>query len=384
MRRLKILFIAGWYPRKDNPVAGIFVREHAKAVSLYNDVTVLYVRRIHCFTRKHCEITDTVEEGIRTIRITYTKSRIPKTATLLYVWHVFQGFRTLVKEGWRPDIIHAHVYTSGVPAVIISRLFRVPLVMTEHSSAFPRKLLPKRTLKEARFAMRRAKIILPVSEALKAGIESYGIKNTFRVVPNVVDTNLFHPDDQIKKDANIKRILLVASLSPVKGVPYLLESLSILKAKRTDFVLDIIGDGPNRKEYEELSVRLGISDNVRFRGIKTKQHIAEFMRKSHFFVLSSLWENLPCVLIEALASGLPIIATQVGGIPEILNKEAGILVPPKDPNALAKSLDYMLEHTQDYSPEQISRFARERFSYEAVGKTLEIIYKEIAYEKANR
>jgi len=141
------------------------------------------------------------------------------------------------------------------------------------------------------------------------------------------------------------------------------------------------GDGPNRSEYEELTNKLGLRDIVSFHGLKTKQEVAEFMRQCDFFVLSSLWENLPCVLIEAMASGLPIVATKVGGIHEIINEKVGVLVPPKDVKALTEAIDHMLDHYQDYSAREIAEYAFDRFSYEAVGRQLNEIYKELIANK---
>lgn len=373
---MKILFIAGWYPRKENPVGGIFVREHAKAVSLYNDVVVLFARQVDSFRNNHCEQSDKIEHGIRTIRKRYRKP-LPKTQTLVYVYHILRMFRKFLKEEWKPDIIHAHICRAGIPAVIIGKLFRIPVVITEHSSAFPRRLLSKKVIKKVKFSMDRAHMILPVSNALRKGIESYGIKNRFQIIPNVVDTNLFHPDGQIKKDINVKRILLVALLTPIKGVPYLLWALHILKKKRNDFFLDIVGDGPNREEYERLSVELGIDDKVCFHGIKSKQEVAEFMRKGHFFVLPSLGETFGVVLIEAMASGLPIIATQVGGIPEIVNEKLGILVPSKDPEALAEAIENMLDHFHEYPVDRLAEHAQQTYSYEAIGRMLNKVYIQI-------
>jgi glycosyltransferase involved in cell wall biosynthesis len=175
----------------------------------------------------------------------------------------------------------------------------------------------------------------------------------------------------------VKRILLVALLSPVKGIPYLFQALLKLKKKRNDFFLDIIGDGPNRKEYESLALTLGINDKVCFHGVKSKQEIAEFMGKSHFYVLPSLSETFGVVLIEALASGLPVIATNKGGPNEIITKDVGILIPPKDANGLAEAIDNMLDHHMDYSPEKISQYAKDNFSCETVGKTLDDIYRKV-------
>jgi glycosyltransferase involved in cell wall biosynthesis len=225
-------------------------------------------------------------------------------------------------------------------------------------------------------------MILPVSESLRKSIWSYGIKNRFQIVPNVVDTNLFHPDGRREKYLTNKRILLVALLNPKKGIPYLFRALQILKKKRNDFFLDIVGDGPSRKEYEMLAVELGISDKVYFHGLKSKQEIAQFMRKSHFFVLPSLLETFGVVLIEALASGLPVITSNIGGPNEIINKEVGLLIPPKDEHALVNAIDNMLEHHKNYSPEKISQYAKDKFSCETVGKKLDDIYKNLLGEQS--
>ncbi len=378
-KRLKILHIAGWYPSKENPVAGVFVREHVKATALYNDVVVLYSegidRKIHGFYK----IDDNLEDGIRTLRLRHRKSPIPKTSYFIYLWGMFATFRKLLREGWRPDVIHAHVYSAGVPAVLISKRYGIPVVITEHSSEFPRRRITRINRLKAKFAFERASLVCPVSENLRKHTESYGIHARFQVVPNVVDTSLFSPNsnptDEVQEGR--KHILVVALLSPVKGVPHLLEALALLNEKRHDFVLDIVGGGPNRNEYEEQVRNLGLQGIVRFHGLKTKPEVAGFMQQCDFFVLPSLFETFGVVLIEALACGNPVIATNIGGPNEIVTEDVGMLVPPGNSGALAETIDYMLDHYRDYSASEVTKYALERFSYEAVGKQLSNIYRSV-------
>ena len=383
MEKLKVLFVAGWYPSEKNPVAGVFVREHAKAVSLYNEVVVLYSEGIDRSVRSIYHIEDNMEDGLRTLRIRYRKSPIPKTSYFIYLWSMFAAFRKLIRDGFKPDVIHAHVYSAGVPAVLLGKRYDIPVVVTEHSSEFPRRRINRINRLKAKFAFENASIVCPVSENLKRHIESYGIRAQFQVVPNVVDTSLFSPNNSASNEVQEerKRILLVALLSPVKGVPCLLEALASLKEKRTDFVLDIVGDGPIRPAYEEMAHALGLSDVICFHGLKTKTGVAAFMEQSDFFVLPSKWENLPCVLIEAMACGLPIVATKVGGISEMISKKVGVLVPPKDVEALAEAIDYMLDHYQEYASEEIVRYVKTRYSYEAVGERWDRIYKKLIESK---
>ena len=377
-RRLKILFLPSRYPSEENRVTGVFIREHAQAVALNNDVIVLYNEGAGKHVKGLYEIvSDKTEDGIRTMRIRHKKSSIPKTSNFIYLcWSVFKAFYKLMREGWRPDIIHAHVYSAGVPAVILGKIYKLPVVITEHSSAFPRRMLGKLGIFKARFAMNRAQILLPVSQDLKESIKSYGIKNRFQVIPNVVNTEVFYPSTSQHRSEK-KRILLVALLSPVKGLPYLLQALAQLKEKRRDFVLDIVGDGPNRQEYEDLTEKLGLGEMVRFHGLKSKPEVAEYMRQCDFFVLPSLWENLPCVLIEAMASGIPVIASDVGGIKEIINENLGLLISPKNTDALEKAIEHLLDDCTNYSPEKIAKYAKGKFSYEAVGRQLDAIYREV-------
>jgi len=271
------------------------------------------------------------------------------------------------------------VYSAGFPAVLIGKLYGLPVIVTEHSTAFPRGLIRGLEKLKAKFAFERADLVCPVSESLRRSIESYGIRARFQVVPNVVDTSLFYPaeDKGYAREDSKKRLLLVALLDPKKGVPYLLEALARLKEKRNDFVLDIVGDGPNRAEYEELTRKLGLQDIVRFHGLKSKQEVAEFMRKADVFVLPSEWENLPCVIIEAMASGLPIVATTVGGIPEMVNDKIGLLVPPGNSEVLAEAIDYMLDHYQNYDSNEVANYARARYSPEAIGELLRQFYKTL-------
>lgn len=379
---LKILFLPGWYPSEKNLIYGIFVREHAIAASLYDDVIVLYNER----GDKKCKqlwkvFSDQKEEGIRTVRIRHKELLIPKISYFIYLYSIIMSFHNLIKKGWRPDVIHVHGLSAALPGVILGMLYHLPFVITEHWSGFPRHSLRFIDKIIAKFSMNKAKLILPVSKDLGEAIKSYGIKNKFEIIPNVVNTQLFRPNvnkSSVSKDNNKKKgIILVASLTPIKGIPYLFKALAKLKEKRQDFILNIVGDGTFKNEYEELSDVLALTNFVKFHGLKTKDELAEIMRGCVFFVLPSLWENLPCVLIEAMASGLPVIASDVGGVGEIINETNGILVAPKDINSLETNINYMLDHYQNYSSEKLFEYAENNYSYETVGKYLHNIYAKI-------
>jgi glycosyltransferase involved in cell wall biosynthesis len=383
-KKLKILFLPGWYPSEKNEVYGIFIREHAKAVSRYDDVIVLYNEGgDRKFKRLWKVFSDKQEEGIRTIRIKHKDFAVPKISYFIYLYSIFVSFHRLVKTEGKPDIVHAHTLSAVLPGVILGKIYKIPVVVTEHWSGFPRRAMRFSEKMIAKFVMNKARLILPVSKDLAKTIKSYGIKSKIEIIPNVVNTALFHPQfnkrNHSKNNNKIKKILLVASLTPIKGIPYLFKALAKLKEKRQDFVLNIVGDGPLRKEYERLADGLALAHIVKFHGLKTRVELAEIMRNCDFFVLPSLWETFGCVLIEAMASGLPLIATDVGGVSEIISERVGILVTPKDIKSLATNINHMLDHYQNYSSEALFEIAKNNYSYETVGKNLNKIYRQIKY-----
>jgi glycosyltransferase involved in cell wall biosynthesis len=140
--------------------------------------------------------------------------------------------------------------------------------------------------------------------------------------------------------------------------------------------LDIVGDGPARAQYERQAEELGIASRVLFHGIRDKKEVATFMQRADLFVLASAWENLPCVVIEALACGLPVVATAVGGIPELVCSRDGRLVPPGDPGALASALAEVLAARDRFDSSDIARRAQ-RFAPDRIGEAIDAVYQEI-------
>lgn len=356
---------------------GVFVQEHARAISGYCDVVVLYGQPAHKrIAGLYTVDSDMQEEGIRTVRLLYRSPHRPLFAFLSYVLSIFGGFRYLSQTGFQPNVLHAHVFDAGVAAVLVGKVNHIPVVITEHWSGFPRGLLSPRVAILARFAFQQAYRVLPVSKALQEGIERYGIRAHFTIVPNVVDTNLFAPSPVSREPPVCKRLLFVGSLISIKGVPTLLQALGHIGQQRQDWRLDVVGDGEQRADCERMAADFGIANQISFHGYQPKREVAALMQQVDLFVLPSLWENLPCVLLEAIASGLPVVSTAIGGIPEIVDQNIGILVPPGDAVALAKALSHMLDTIESYDRFTIAQYGQ-RYSFAEVGRTLTTIYQGI-------
>ncbi len=387
MKRLKVLFITTWYPTRENPVGGVFVREHAKAVNRYDDVVVIHSTgrppRTKGFWSMEKETDESLTESITTFRLHYRRFPIPKTNYLNNLFCVlkifdniwfFKAFDLILSLGFRPDIIHVHHYDAGIPCIFIGKTQHIPVVITEHSSTFPRRMLSRLEIIKAKLIFRNAALVFPVSYALQKGIEDYGIRGNFEVVPNAVDTSVFYSPAPPKRISNPKKILFVGLLVPVKGISILFQALAQLRQRRDDWQLDIVGDGPFREEDERLADSLGLAPKVTFHGLKTKGEVAGFMREADLLVLPSIWENLPCVVIEAMASGLPIVSTLTGGIAEIVNSGGGILVPPANPGELSNAIALVLQRIDEFDRVAICQKAQE-YSLERVGASLHSLYE---------
>jgi glycosyltransferase involved in cell wall biosynthesis len=176
-------------------------------------------------------------------------------------------------------------------------------------------------------------------------------------------------------------VLNVASLHDKKGHDHLLQALAIVLRDRAGVELEIVGDGPRRPELELLAESLDLGRHVRFLGLRNRYEIAELMRRVDVFVLPSLWENAPHVIIEALASGLPVVATDVGGVSELLDGTGFGLVAPGDPDALAQALVQACRQRGDHDPAALAEHARERFGQEAVGRRWTDLYSRVLSER---
>jgi glycosyltransferase involved in cell wall biosynthesis len=168
----------------------------------------------------------------------------------------------------------------------------------------------------------------------------------------------------------------VARLEPAKDIPTLLRAFALLDDK--DILLKIVGRG-DVEPLSSLARDLEILDRIEFLGEQSKARISELMRESSVFALPSLWENSPCVIGEALCCGLPVVATDVGGVSELMTQADGRLIPPSQPELLAQVLDEILGNPQQFDARVIAENAQARFSYEAIGDQLDEVYREVVY-----
>jgi glycogen(starch) synthase len=372
---MRVLFITTNWPTDASPVNGIFVREHALAAATRCEIAVVHLQREAGRSGLY-EIAP-AEEPLRVLRARYRRFGRP-LSYVAFATGTAAALRRLRREGFEPDVLHASSFLSAAAALGPARILRKPLVYTEHWTVFipenPGRLSPLQR-RIARLALTRSDVVLPVSEDLLAALARIAPRACFRVVPNAVDECLFYPSDAPRPDGPAR--LLAAGLmhGERKGFDLLLEAAARLRTVRDDFRLDVLGDGENRGKYEALSRGLGLDGVVTFHGLRPKAEVADAMRSSDLFVLTSRFENNPCVVIEARASGLPVVATSVGGVPEVVPPEAGVLTEV-DPERIAAAIGDALDRLGEFDRRSIARRARERYGRDHVGSELAEVYEE--------
>jgi len=371
--RLRVLVVPKWYPWPDRPVFGLFCREHARALATRHDVVVLASLATPHPRFKAFALEDAVEDGIRTLRVRYRRPFLRPAAMGFQLLGMLVALRRLRRDGWRPDVVHAHVFEAAPPALVLGGLSRAKVAITEHYTGFGRGLVTGYDRFLARVAFRQADVVGAVSEELAGRLRQLAPGARVKVVPNTVDTDVFYPSSQPRGQGTPARLLNVADLAEKKGQRVLLEAL----AKLPGATLEIAGEGPERGPLERLARELDIADRVTLLGAQPPERIAELMRSADLFVLPSFHENLPVVLIEAQASGLPAVATSVGGVPELVDAAAGAVVAPGDPDALAEAIRTTLARSDRHDAAALAARAADRFGYTAVCDRWTLIYRDV-------
>ena len=382
--RKHIIFLARWYPHRYDPMFGLFVQRHAEAAALFNDITVIYChacerQQDNKTTRqqaKKFEIVRTNENNVDTIRVYYKKPK-NKIQSLLRIYRANMMALKLCKK---PDLIHVHVLTRlGVIAWIQKILHKTPYIITEHWSRYlPGNDFSGFLRKTAcKLVVRNAKTVTTVTENLATAMKNHGLKNdNYVVLPNVVNLDMFHINQKCTDAINhVPTIIHISCFEDKsKNISGLLESLKIIDDKGIDFQCKLIGEGMDLDLMKEKAKELLLINKVSFTGLLQGQALANELSSGDFLVLSSNYENMPVVILEALASGLPVVSTNVGGIKEMIDDTKGILVEPRNKEALAEAMIKMIETHKNYDANYLRNSVIEKYGYESVGRFLDSIY----------
>lgn len=379
---LNVLFLNSWYPNKVLSHNGNFIQQHAKAVSLLANVYCLHAMSID--QEKKFEISIVKNEGIVEV-VVYYKKVVNDGLFALFEKKKRQhaaylkGFQEILKICKSIDIVHLNVvFPAGFFAMFLKTKYKIPFVITEHSTVFLETNRETYNIVQRYYIRKitnKAGVICPVSEDLKKAMRRHGVQGDFQVIPNVVNTSFFR--FQKEKPCLSYQILHVSSLKEEhKNVKGILNVVRVLHEKRKDFKFTIIGDG-DLNSVRDYMKEIGMDESIcELVGKSSLEFVAKKMRESNVFLLFSNYENSPCVISEALVCGLPVVASDVGGISEMLDESNGVLVPAQNELILLKALNQVLETLDNYDNKAIAKKAVARYSYENVAKQFINIYQK--------
>ena len=368
---MKALYLSEWYPHRYDAMAGLFVQKHAIAVAGQGvDVCVLYLH--HDTQIKQLEITDNTHDGIREVIVYYPKG---------YLAALRKGWKYVQSKWGRPDVCQLNVITKNVLLPLwLKWRYKTPYIIIEHWSGY----LPENGQYQqssrlhhflARIAVKHASQVLTVSQRLTECMQACGLQHPrYGHINNVVE-DFFFGRRAVARKGEIRLLHVSCFDERAKNVCGLLRAVKQVAEKRKDFTLTIVGTGIDFEAVKAVAESLGLTKGiVTFTGELTPAEVAEQFEQADVFVMNSNFENAPVVLSESLATGTPIIATRVGGIPEMVPAHCGCLVSPRNDSELAKTIDFMLDHYSDFDPTAI-RTEGQQYSFAAVGQTLKKIYQ---------
>ena len=382
-----ILFISSWYPNRSNPTHGIFNRYFAEAAALYNRVSVIHVSSEENL-KEEFDIRESEFQGVSIIHVYYRKiqENWPLLSKLLKRQRYLQAFdmayQLLLKKGTPPSLIHLNVVLpAGLGALHLAKKHGLPMVVNENWSGYceadgnykslTQKLMTSKILGAA-------KVIMPTSHFLKEAMMKHGLKGDYRVVPNVVNVHRFTPSQRVAD--NTIQLLHISSLTDrEKNVSGLLRAFAKAVKQLPSLRLTVVGDGPERADHERLMQQLGLANTVHFSGRLIDEALTAALRDCDALVMFSHFETFCLVIVEAFATGKPVITSAAGAIPSYMQPQLGILVPPGDENALAQAMIDFAGTRATFNSDVIRRFAVEHFSYEQVGSQLSNIYAEVLH-----
>ena len=360
---MKVLSVSHMFPNKLKPNYGIFVKERLKSIAIKVDVSVVapvpflpmpsVVR-----SKKHAQKIPPREvfDGLQVHHPRYLV--IPRVCKyldgFLYYKSMNSFFLNMIMSD-STDLLDFHwIYPDAYAGLKWAKLLNKKIVMTirgNESICYFEKSLRKKMLIQT---LKSADHIISVSSDMKQKVVGeYGVDgNKVTVISNGIDSGKFRPIDKVealkkcKLDFGKKHILSLCRLSEEKGLEHLLKAFSLLDERKVELLM--VGDGPLRGSLMKMAKDLGVADRVHFIGEVAHEDTYKWYNAADVYCLPSLWEGCPNVVIESIACGTPVVATNVGGVSDLVpSEDYGLIVPPGDVSSLTQALAQALRKDWD-------------------------------------
>ncbi|MCC7401859.1 MAG: glycosyltransferase [Chitinophagaceae bacterium] len=383
-----ILWLPTWYPDRISPYNGDFIQRHARAVSEFHRVHVIYVVRddkgkITFDVKEEEFVTGGFYEKIVYYYTPHYKVKaIEKLISALKYRRIYKKkISEHFKNSGEPALVHIHVaLKSGRVARWVKKKFKVPYVISEHWTGYLPEAkdkfqnYPTYVKNAVRKTIGEASGISVVSDYLGSCLEKIFGPLQYKVIPNVVDTELFKPGVSERKQ--VTQFIHISGLDYQKDPEDILKAFEILKKNGFDFFLTVIG--PPKDDLLKMTQQLGLAGQVSFLSEMPQKDLVKFYQGAQALILYSRYETFGCVLIEANACGLPVIVSNLQVFHEIIreNKD-GIFVPGENPLLLAERLSWFIRNQQQFDSSAIAIRSQSLYNYKTIGAQFSKWYSSV-------
>lgn len=380
----KVLFLASWYPSKVDFLNGDFVERHAEAIALKNDVNVIFVCKDPLLKKEKFNF-EYKENGRLKVYKGYYKESESRFDFIRKIISQYRYFKCLHKlyiiqlpNQGKPDLVHLCIPLKAGPFALYLKFFKnLKYVISEHQSYY----MPASGIYDkqnfltqwlTKLIFKHASCIHTVSKALgKILTEKNIIKKNYVVIPNVVNTNIFYPSEIYTQDNHFVTITGNVFHKNTDGI---LRAFNRVLKKRTDFKLFVVG--PYKNSLKEMAAEMGLASHTQFLGAVPYHEVANINRQCTAMIFFTRYETFGCVIIEANACGLPVIASDLevvrANIEENIN---GIFITSEDEDGLSKKILWYMDHKNNFNRNGIASFAKKNFNYEEISKQFDEFYK---------
>lgn len=373
---MKVFVVSKGMPTEKYPLNGIFEFDQAKALARVGaEVTMLVIDfRSRSYKRKYGYFVYD-KEGIHVVELSLPigiyRRALPALQRLLV-----KTYKKAVKLYGKPDVIHAHFYSIAAIASVLRKKYDLPFVITEHSSKLNKNILEISGLdvKLAKKAYQNADKIIAVSSALAKNLKD-NFDVAADVIHNIVDVSKFQYTKRGQKQDFT--FISVGNLIKLKRFDLLIAAFAEAFKEDNSVKLKIVGAGPEKDDLQSLVSQCNMSDRIMFLNEVGRDSLMHIYPESDAFVLASQSETFGVVYIEAMATGLPVIATDCGGPSDFVNERNGYLISINDKKALVEALKKMRNNAFNFNALEISETSVRKFSPENIGNALSSLYKTI-------
>ena len=378
---MRVFIISRGYPSERYVTNGIFEFDQAKALAKDGHEVIFLVCDMRSFRRKRKFGRESfTKDGVQIEALNIPCGKIPKSLLCrIRSSAIKKLYQKSVQKYGKPDIVHSHFLEISYCTAKALKSENVPLVMTEHLSTLNNKTIPENLIQLGKNTYQHYDKVIAVGKEIADTIErNFGIKA--EIIPNIADTDSFTletANETAKKPKETFRVISVGALIKRKHMDLLIKAFCKFSENCPGAYLDIYGKGAEKENLQNLIAENGREKQIILHGARPRTEIAQQMKQADCFALASDVETFGVVYIEAMAMGLPVIATKSGGPENFVNSENGMLIEAGSEEVLVNALKTMYNNSSTYNRMKIRDYVLNNFSPSAVAEKIGRVYREV-------